>query len=295
MKYRSIKRILPAQKVNMGGNLLDQPLPFQGIEQIDPFLLLHHWSSTFPGSQDQRDIGVGPHPHRGFSPVTFIYKGAVHHRDSRGNDDIIHAGGIQWMNSGKGIIHSERPTSEIAKNGGEFEIIQIWVNSPSSSKMIDPSYQAHQKNKIPLFTDTNGTEIQIVCGEFKDNKGPIEATSDLLILNIDMKAGSEIEIPLPNNFEALIYQLNGRAEFSEEETTFTKNMTWFNQDGEGIKLKCEQDARLLFLSGRPIEEPMTSYGPFVMNDQTEIMEAMRDYQMGKMGMLVEEFEPAEDR
>ena len=130
--------VIKTRKVDMGGIILDQPLPYPGVEQIDPFLLIHHFEDYLPGDQDQKDLGVGPHPHRGFSPVTFIFEGEVHHRDSRGNEGIVSKGGTQWMDSGMGIVHSERPSQEMAERGGSYEIIQFWVNSPSSAKGNQP-------------------------------------------------------------------------------------------------------------------------------------------------------------
>jgi len=274
----------------MGGHILDQPLPFGDLEQIDPFLLIHHWKDTMPGGQNQRDVGVGPHPHRGFSPVTFIYKGAVHHRDSRGNDDIVHEGGIQWMNAGMGITHSERPSAQLAEEGGEMEFIQLWINSPASQKLIQPQYQALQKEDIPTIeSDSKDASLQVIAGDFQNTSGPIKATSELMILNISMKAGASVEIPVPDDFNAVLYQLDGRVKLCDQETTHVKNMTWFENDGTTVKLDCERDSRALFLAGKPINEPLATYGPFVMNNQTEIMEALRDSKQGKMGILIEEF------
>ena len=129
---RSVKKIIAAQKVNMGGHILDQPLPVNGIDQIDPFLLIHHWKRNMKGGDSQKDVGVGPHPHRGFSPVTFVFEGAVEHRDSLGNRATVTKGGTQWMHAGKGITHSERPSKTIAEEGGLQEFIQFWVNTPAA-------------------------------------------------------------------------------------------------------------------------------------------------------------------
>ena len=132
MKTRTVSRILYAQPVDMGGLPIRQPLPTQRVEQIDPFLLLHHADVKVPTHLEPDHAGVGPHPHRGFSPVTFIFKGGVHHRDSRGNDSVIYAGGAQWMNAGMGVIHSERPPHDIHEIGGKQEIIQLWINTPAA-------------------------------------------------------------------------------------------------------------------------------------------------------------------
>src|SRR5678809_1493277 len=140
MKNRTIKHILYGRQFNMGGLPIRQPIPSTELDQVDPFLLLHHAEVRMPMHTPVEKAGVGPHPHRGFSPVTFIFKGGVHHRDSRGNDNVVYAGGTQWMNAGMGIIHSERPPADIFERGGILEIIQLWINTPARNKMDQPSY-----------------------------------------------------------------------------------------------------------------------------------------------------------
>jgi len=207
MNSRTIRRIIKAEPVNMGGHLLDQPLPARGVDMIDPFLLIHHWDHPLAGGQRPQEVGVGPHPHRGFSPVTFVFKGSVQHRDSLGNNAIVQAGGTQWMHAGRGITHSERPSADLAKNGGENEFIYI---------------------------------------------------------------------------------LNGKLSTDNNEVG-TKDLIWFNNNEENIEINILKQTRFIVLAGKPINEPVASYGPFIMNNQTEIMEAIRDAQMGKMGVLIEEF------
>jgi len=288
---RTIKRVIGAPKVNMGGIILDQPLPVRGVEQIDPFLLVHHWKHTHRGGQHQRDLGVGPHPHRGFAPVTFIFNGGVHHQDSRGNNSIVEAGGTQWMNSGMGIVHSERPTKEIAENGGEFEIIQLWVNAPAKNKMDPPSYQSLTKEDTPsVMSDDDKIEISIVAGEFNGIKGKIKPYTSLLAMRLNIEKGGKIKIPGPDNYNAFLYQLDGSLKIAGGNKTFAKDLTWFNNDGKYIEIEGIEDTRAILLGGEPINEKVISYGPFVMNTQSEIMQAMADYQKGAMGVLVEEFD-----
>jgi len=274
----------------MDGQILDQPLPFDGLDQIDPFLLIHHWEDELPGGDHPRDLGVGPHPHRGFSPVTLVIKGEIEHRDSRGNRSIVSAGGVQWMNAGMGIIHSERPSAKMARDGGELELIQIWINSPAVLKMRQPNYYPLSKDDIPLYRSSNGlVEIQVITGEIHGIRSGFMATPTLLVLRGNLKAQGKVEIPIPEQFECLVYQLNGRIRVNEELTTHIKNLTWFEKTGDSILLEGEQEAEFILFAGAPLNEPVERQGPFVMSDQTEIMRAMRDYQMGKMGFLVEEF------
>lgn len=275
----------------MGGILLDQALPVENIDQIDPFLLVHHWQHTHSGGRKQQDLGVGPHPHRGFAPVTFIFKGAVHHQDSRNNNSIIEAGGTQWMNSGMGIVHSERPSKEIAQNGGDFEIIQFWVNAPAKNKMDLPSYQPLRAEETPVYMSEDGKiKVGVVSGELNGITGKIDTYSPLLTLRMDIQKGGKISIPIPPAYNAFMYQLDGHLQLESEKQSREKDLIWFHNDGTHIQLEGLEDTRAILLAGLPIGESVTSYGPFVMNTQTEIMEAMRDYQLGKMGVLIEEFD-----
>lgn len=288
---RTIRKTIKAEKINMGGIILDQALPIAGIDQIDPFILVHHWKQTLPGGQKEKDLGVGPHPHRGFAPVTFIFKGAVNHRDSRGFHSTIEAGGTQWMNSGMGIVHSERPPKNLAENGGEFEIIQFWVNAPAINKMDPPSYQPLTKEETPVVLSADKKiKMGVVAGNLNATKGTINTYTPMLVLRLEIKKGGKTTIPIPENYNAFIYQLDGSLKINNEQITKTKDLNWLNNDGKNIEIEGLEETRAILLAGEPINEKITSYGPFVMNTQTEIMEAMRDYQMGKMGVLVEEFD-----
>jgi quercetin 2,3-dioxygenase len=287
---RKVKKIIPSSKVNMGGIILDQPLPNEFVNQIDPFLLIHHWYNVLPGDQKQNEAGVGPHPHRGFSPVTFIFKGGVHHRDSRGNDSIIYEGGTQWMNAGMGIVHSERPYKELAEQGGEFEIIQFWVNNPAKFKMQQPSYQPLSKEETPVYNTEDGkAKVFVVAGNYKDIEGKISANSPLITLRMELQENGTLDFTLPEDYNTVIYLLDGELTINDSEQAKTKDLIWFDNDGEKeIKISATHKSRAILLAGKPINEEVASYGPFVMNTQTEIMEAMRDAQMGKMGVLIEE-------
>ncbi|RLD60639.1 MAG: pirin family protein [Bacteroidetes bacterium] len=288
---RSIKQIIPAKRVNMGGIMLDQPLPYGEIEQIDPFLLVHHWDDKLDGGKKQQDLGVGPHPHRGFAPVTLIFKGGVHHQDSRGNNSVVTAGGVQWMHSGMGIVHSERPIKKLAENGGEFELIQFWVNTPAEFKMEEPFYIPLQQNDITTIISKDGLIKQhLVAGKLKDKESKVKTYTKMLVLTLEIEKGGETEIPVPDTFNAFIYQLDGKLLLNNTRETQAKDLCWFKNDGDFIKIKGIERTRAILLAGEPINEEVSSYGPFVMNTQTEIMKAMRDYEIGKMGVLIEKFD-----
>ena len=285
---KTIKKIIPSQKVDMGGIILDQPLPNQFMDQLDPFLLIHHWDDVLKGNQKQNDAGVGPHPHRGFSPVSLIFKGGVHHRDSRGNNSIVMAGGTQWMFAGMGITHSERPYKELAEQGGDFELIQFWLNVPAKNKMEQPVYTAIAKEDTPVFNSTDGkVKVGVVSGDFKNLKGAIDHFTPVTVLRFDFEKDGELEFEIPPSQNTLIYLLNGHLRINNEDAV-SKDLVLFNNDGKNITIKANETTRAILLAGEPLNEEVVSYGPFVMNNQTQIMQAIRDAQMGKMGVLIEE-------
>lgn len=290
-----------AQQVDMGGFKVLQPLPHARLQHIDPFLLLHHAGPvTFPGGARQRDEGVPPHPHRGFEPVTFVFKGGVHHRDSRGNDHVVRPGGVQWMTAGMGIVHSERPAAELVEEGGEWELIQLWINLPAVRKMIQPRYQGLATEDIPVV-DVGSFRVQVVAGSFGADqeavKGPAETQTPItaLVLHSDAAdggegaAGGETAIDLPAGQHGFLYVLSGSLRVNGAATLPAHHLIELDHEGP-LGLTATEPVRALLMLGAPIDEPVVSSGPFVMNTHTQIMEAMRDAQMGKMGVLIEEFD-----
>lgn len=289
MKNRTVAQLLYGQMVDMGGIPLRQPFPTVRVDQIDPFLLLHHANLKAPKNTDPDHAGVGPHPHRGFSPVTFIFQGGVHHRDSRGNDSVIYAGGAQWMNAGMGIIHSERPPHDIHDIGGRQEIIQLWINTPAANKMDQPAYFPLAGNEAPTFiSDDAKVNMKVFSGTLMGIKGPIPSQTEVNAATLELKKDGIISIPLPSAHNAFIYLLDGKLRVDGFGLVDGTNAVLFNNDGESITFQAVEDTRVLLLSGKPLNEKVVSHGPFVMNSETQILEAMRDYQMGKMGVLIEE-------
>ena len=288
---KQIKHVFPAPLVQMGDIMVRQSLPNNWTDKINPFLLVHHWTETFSGGQKQKEVGVGPHPHCGFSPVTLIFKGGVHHRDSLGNSSEIMAGGVQWINSGKGIIHSERPIKMLAENGGEFEIIQFWVNVPALEKKQAPVYYALQEKAIPTHVLHDGkSTVKIIAGELFNKRGKIATVSPLLIACFNLKKGCEINVPVSKKYNTFIYQLRGNIIVNGDRNIGDKTQVWFEGTGDEINFKAEDYSIFVLFAGEPINEKTISYGPFVMNNESELLMAMRGYQMGKMGVLIEEFE-----
>jgi quercetin 2,3-dioxygenase len=289
MKVRSVSQLLYAHGYDMGGIPVKQPFPTSRVEQFDPFLLLHHAEINVPKHVEPDHAGVGPHPHRGFSPVTFIFKGGVHHRDSRGNDSVVYAGGAQWMNAGMGILHSERPPVNIHETGGKQEIIQLWINTPAQHKMDQPQYFAVHANDTGKFISSDKSiQLNVVAGEMLGARGPVPSIRPVNAATLTIKSQAEISIPLPEVHNVFLYLLNGKISIENFGLTESLHAALFRRDGEGIAFKALEDSTLLIMSGEPLNESVVSHGPFVMNTQTEILEAMRDYQKGKMGVLIEE-------
>ncbi len=287
---REVKYVIPAVDVNMGGIILKQALPTQRINQIDPFLLLHHASFDYRDDAPAIHQGIDPHPHRGFSPVTFIIEGDVHHRDSRGNNQIAKKGEVQWMHTGAGIVHSERPSQKLAEQNGRQEIIQLWINSPANKKMQPPNYQYIPEKDIPVFwSEDKAIQNKVIAGNYEDLKGRIKTESELLIIwSKAEKEGSQM-LSIPKEMNAMIYLVKGELRIKGYGKAIEKELIVFETDtAENIEINIDTKAEFLVLCGVPINEKITQHGPFVMNTQTEIMEAMRDYQMGKMGVLIEE-------
>lgn len=287
MQTRSVANILKSETLQMGKTIVKQPLPTVKVNQISPFLLLHHFgpTQTEPGGDP---LDVGPHPHRGFEPVTFLYSGGIRHKDSRGNEGILGAGDVQWMTAGRGIIHSERASKSFLENGGTMEGIQLWVNLPKDKKMVQPKYQDIKSENIPVISEINGDVLfKVVAGSFKGETGPASTHTPLLAVNAELKAEATTFVPIPESFNAMIYILSGSISLQSGFAYQKETLLHFKQEGEGVQIEAKADSRLLILAGEPIDEPVAQWGPYVMNSQTEILEAMRDYQMGKMGVYIE--------
>lgn len=289
MKLRSIRHRATAQRVSMGDIFVHQAIPLPGIDQVDPVLLIHHWADRLPGGKHPSQVGVGPHPHRGFAPVTLVFKGSVHHRDSLGNDAIVGPDGTQWMHSGSGLVHSERPDRSLAEQGGDFELIQFWVNVPASKKMVPPEYRALQASETPWVQLADG-KVGVVCGAFGGRQGAIDPPTPMDVLRFDLEAGARVQVPLPAGHNDLLYVLDGEFVVNGAHAAGAKDMLVFAPEGEGFELEARSAGRAIVLGGRPIQEPIATYGPFVMNTQEEIRTALRDYQLGRMGQLIESFD-----
>ncbi len=278
---KKINQIIDSQEVSMGPIRLKQPLPVRGVSQVDPFLLLHHLGPKVqqPGGQPKLDIGN--HPHRGFEPVSFIFSGEIHHKDSRGNDSVIGSGGVQWMTAGRGIVHSEGLSQAFVEKGGTFEMIQLWINLPRALKMEEPNYQGFQAASIPTFEDQDGrVSVNVVSGNYRELEGPVHSLTKIEAYTLQLKEGGTVRFNFSPEKSVLIYQLHGDVVINGSSVGDAQLVT-FEPEGTDILIEAKGDSLLLFLAGDPIKEPVASWGPYVMNTQTEILQAMRDYEAGR--------------
>lgn len=287
--HKQVNYLLPSVEIDMGGFPVKQPMPTQKIQQVDPFLLLHHARTKYSNRRPARTQGVGPHPHRGFSPVTFVVEGEVYHRDSWGNNQIAKEGEVQWMHSGAGIVHSERPSEAMIERKGHQEIIQLWINSPASSKMKPPEYYYVSNEIVSLFiSDDKKVTNKLIAGDYNNNKGNIIPQSNLLVIWSEGEKNGTEKITIPKDFNCMLYVIKGNITIKGYGLVEKEFLAVFDNDEGIIEVTFKEQGQILILAGQPINEKVTQSGPFVMNTQTEVLEAMRDYQMGKMGILIEE-------
>jgi len=260
--------------------------PSNGIQlEVSPFLMLDYAGPQyFKPAPEPR--GVGEHPHRGFETVTIAYQGSVGHRDSAGNSGVIYPGDVQWMTAASGVLHEEMHEAEFTKNGGTFEMIQLWVNLPAAHKMSKPGYQAITKEQIPTVEFETGGHARIIAGSLNGSKGAAKTFTPLNVWDLELKAGQRVELPVPEGHNTAVVlrkgdtTVNGTAKLTGEARIAT-----LGPDGDTVTFEAAADSHLLLLSGEPINEPVASYGPFVMNTREEIMQAVADLKAGKFGQL----------
>ncbi len=254
-------------------------------ESISPFLMMDHAAPKyFPPTDAKR--GVGEHPHRGFETVTFAIKGEVEHRDSGGGGGTITTGGIQWMTAGSGVVHDEFHSREFSKKGGDFEMIQLWVNLPSKFKMTKPRYQSFDEGDFPILDQGNHEiSIKVIAGTFGTVSSKVKTFSPINMYELNGPPNSKLEIPLPVGSNTLVFQLSGMSSIEDQQIR-KGNLGLLSKLGETFEIKFLEESKVMILNGEPLGEPVAAYGPFVMNTRQELMEAFRDFQAGKMGQLV---------
>ncbi|MGH7782452.1 MAG: pirin family protein, partial [Candidatus Binatia bacterium] len=247
------------------------------------FLLDYNAKMNFPPSTNL--LGVGPHPHRGFETVTIAYKGKVAHHDSRGGGGVIGEGDVQWMTAGGGILHKEYHEEEFNRSGGEFQMVQLWVNLPAKDKMTEPRYQAITNSEMGRVPVAGGGVIEIIAGEFEGIKGPASTFSPVHLYNLKPKAGAMIDLKFPASYTTAALMIEGSAKVNGQHDLPVNNFALFKDDGDTISFEATEDSIILVMSGEPLNEPIASYGPFLMNTREEIEQAIDDFQSGKFGYL----------
>lgn len=286
---KSIERITPRpSRPGMVGDgfRVFNFIPGAGISQrrISPFLMLD-FNAEFDFGASDHIRGVDVHPHKGFETVTIAYKGSVAHHDSAGNSGVIHPGDVQWMTAGAGILHKEYHEENFARSGGPFEMVQLWVNLPAKDKLTPPHYQALTADQMGVVNlPGGGGQVKIIAGEFKGVKGPAATYTPVNLFNIELQAGATVELDIPAAHNTALLVVEGAVQVQDASAP-THSFVLFGNEGEQISITASQTSRLLLLSGEPINEPIASYGPFVMNTQAEIYTAMEEFQSGKFGVL----------
>lgn len=253
-------------------------------KELSPFLLMDYAGpATFPPTNQRK--GVGEHPHRGFETVTIVYSGEVEHRDSAGGGGLITPGDVQWMTAASGLVHEEFHGAEFAKRGGEFEMVQLWVNLPRKDKMAKPRYQGLKNETIPAVTLPDGAgTLRVIAGDYENAKGPGLTFTPMNLWDLRLKAGHTVTLRVPAGHTASAFILSGKIEAGRE-TIGEAALAVFERDGETLTFKVLEDTKLLFLGGEPIDEPIVGYGPFVMNSIGEIKQAFIDFEEGRMGQM----------
>ena len=272
-----------------GGFLVRRPFPKPAFSEFDPFLLLDEMGpmDVAPGEAK----GAPDHPHRGFETVTYLLSGEMEHRDSRGHAGRLRAGDVQWMTAGAGVVHSEMPSREFQRTGGRMHGFQLWVNLPRAEKMTKARYQEIPRERIPKATSNDGlVTVSVIAGEALGQKAVIETNTPIMYLHYQVKPGGVINQPVPSDYNAFAYIVEGSGLFGlEREKAVDGQMVMFAPDGDGVRIEnpssSNETLELLLIAGVPLNEPIARYGPFVMNTEAEIHQAFEDYREGRMGAI----------
>lgn len=256
--------------------------PEIGIYGMSPFYLLDYGSKHFfPPSDKPR--GVSVHPHRGLEAVTIAFHGSIAHHDSAGNKGVIHEGDVQWMTAASGILHKEYHEEEFTRNGGLFQMVQIWVNLPARFKMIPPRYQAIKKEEIIMhMLEDKVSSVGVIAGEYSATTGPASTFTPLSLFTLDLKTGGRAEFSFPEIYNSGILVIEGEINVNDE-TVPENHFLWFGHDGEDFSISARNDSVALILAGEPVDEPLAPHGPFLMNTQEEIRQAYEDYRNRRFG------------
>ncbi|MGJ8667524.1 MAG: pirin family protein [Patiriisocius sp.] len=255
------------------------------MQRMDPFIMLDY-NSTYNFPPSSKPKGVGVHPHRGFETVTLAYKGKVAHHDSSGGGGIIGEGDVQWMTAASGVLHKEYHEEEWSKTGGDFQMVQLWVNLPKKDKMSAPKYQAIKYGEINRFElEKNAGTIEVIAGEYNGTKGPASTFTNIYMLNAKLNKNGKAQFNFPEHYNTVLLVIEGEIIINGNAKAPTDHLALMANDGENFEIEATSDAIVLILSGEPINEPIAAHGPFVMNTKEELVEAFNDFNNGKFGYL----------
>ena len=292
LRYRNVTRVINSIQTYEGeGFPVRRPFPGLDRSVADPFILLDQMGEVQYGVGEAK--GAPDHPHRGFETVTYMIDGEFVHRDSTGGGGIIANGDTQWMTAGAGIVHSEMPPEKLVRTGGLFHGVQLWVNLPAAKKFSPPGYQDIAAASVTLLrSHDGGALVRVIAGSLGDHRGPGVTQTPITYAHVTLAAGSRLEVPWRPDFNALVYALSGFGSVGAERVALGSGQLAVLGDGDALRIEggALQDGRtpsfdVLLLGGRPIGEPVVQYGPFVMNTREEILQAVADYQNGKMGSI----------
>ncbi|MDQ1833017.1 pirin family protein [Massilia scottii] len=276
---RAVERLINGQFVTDGAGVKINRVLAQNLQRrLDPFLMLDAFGSDKPGDYI---AGFPEHPHRGFETISYMIAGSMRHRDSAGNEGLITDGGVQWMTAGRGVAHSEMPE----QTDGLMEGFQLWLNLPARDKMTAPWYRDIPNTDIPRFTTGAGVTVQVIAGASHGVQGAMQrAGTEPLYLDIELPANATFEQVLPPGHNAFVYVFRGQVLIDEKPVPVSRMAILANDpQADGVRIMAAQDSRLILIAGRPLNEPIAQYGPFVMNTQAEVLQAVEDFRAGRFG------------
>ncbi|KLT64095.1 pirin family protein [Pedobacter sp. BMA] len=289
METKQVSAVLKSPAPHMVGDGFRVHNFFPGGYTINmsPFFLLDY-GSKIQFSARRIPRGVGIHPHRGFETVTIAYHGAVAHHDSSGNSGVIYPGDVQWMTAAAGILHKEYHEENYSLRGGPFQMVQLWVNLPAKDKMGKPGYQAIKQQAMAFVNlPDNGGKIEIIAGNYKGQNGNAQTFTPIHLYNVRLNKQGKANFSFPANYNTGFMVIEGAVKINQKEIAPVDSFVHFKNQGEQIDVEALEDSIILVLSGEPIDEPVVQYGPFLMNTQEEINQALEDYNQGRFGYIEE--------
>ncbi len=287
MRERPVQSVIDSLRTTEGAGLpIRRLFPVAGLPHVDPFLLMDHMGPVHWGPGEA--TGVPDHPHRGFETVTYLLEGKFQHKDSAGHSGILKAGDVQWMTAGRGVVHSEMPAEDFRVTGGVLHGFQLWVNLPKKDKMMAPRYQEIPAASIPTAGDTSGrVTVRVIAGESLGARAVIDTRIPITYLHLSLRPGGHVSQPVPEDQVVFAYVVSGHVAVGPAPTVVREGQSAMFGAGSRVSLALPDGAQsageVLLLAGRPLLEPIARYGPFVMNTQDEIRQAIQDYEEGRIG------------